>query len=187
MSMKQIEEIVNKFGGKLTDEEAFYLWDRWRRSVRYDAAKEWQESVWPFLEYAVANGFQLGMCVLRYDSAVPYSPDNCFFDRGRADNKVREPKGEDIRTEYQRLAERWNKSVYEPNREIVKSYKLRHGIMDAPKPIAGTQAAESVGCKWRYEEVCTNASCPVRADFCPVVDYPGVCRFEESESTQEPM
>ena len=36
-------------------------------------------------------------------------------------------------------------------------------------------------CKWRYAEICCNADCPVRADYCPTVDYPGVCRFEERE------
>ena len=186
MSIKQIEEIVDKFDGKLTDEEAFYLWDRWRRAVRYDAAAEWRESFWPFLEHAVANGFQLGMSVLRFDSALPFSPSNCFFGKGRADNKSRAAKEKDGRAEFQRMAERWDKTVYEPNREIVKSYKLRHGIIDAPKTATGTKAAGSGGGKWGYEEGCTNASCPVCADFCPVVDYPGVCRFEESESDQEP-
>lgn len=34
-------------------------------------------------------------------------------------------------------------------------------------------------CKWEQDEVCVNAECPVCADFCPVMNYPGVCRFEE--------
>lgn len=34
-------------------------------------------------------------------------------------------------------------------------------------------------CKWEQNEVCVNASCPLRADFCPVSDTPGVCRFED--------
>ena len=34
-------------------------------------------------------------------------------------------------------------------------------------------------CKWEQDEVCVNADCPVCADFCPVEDTPGVCRFEE--------
>lgn len=183
----QIEEIVDKFEGKLTDEEAFYLWDRWRRAVRYDAAAEWRESFWPFLEHAVANGFQLGMSVLRFDSALPFSPSNCFFGKGRADNKSRAAKEKDDRAEFQRMAERWDKTVYEPKRALVQDYKRKHGILlDTPKPIVGNHSADSTGCKWYYEEVCTNASCPVCADFCPVVDFPGVCRFEESESDQEP-
>lgn len=34
-------------------------------------------------------------------------------------------------------------------------------------------------CKWMQDEVCVNADCPMCADFCPVADNPGVCRFEE--------
>ena len=30
-----------------------------------------------------------------------------------------------------------------------------------------------------------NADCPMRADYCPVVDVPGVCRFEEREETHD--
>lgn len=33
-----------------------------------------------------------------------------------------------------------------------------------------------------FSEVCVNAECPVCADFCPVIDTPGVCRFEEREA-----
>ena len=34
-------------------------------------------------------------------------------------------------------------------------------------------------CKHYRDEVCTNADCPLCADFCPVSDIPGVCRFED--------
>lgn len=40
-------------------------------------------------------------------------------------------------------------------------------------------------CKWEMDEVCVNAECPVRADFCPVMNYPGVCRFEERVEENE--
>ena len=36
-------------------------------------------------------------------------------------------------------------------------------------------------CKWLNNEFCVNSYCPMRADYCPVPDYPGVCRFEERE------
>lgn len=39
-------------------------------------------------------------------------------------------------------------------------------------------------CKYCQDEVCVNADCPMRADFCPVVDVPGVCRFEEREEAK---
>ena len=34
-------------------------------------------------------------------------------------------------------------------------------------------------CKWLKDEVCVNSDCPAVADFCPVVNHPGVCRYEE--------
>lgn len=34
-------------------------------------------------------------------------------------------------------------------------------------------------CKWMQDEICVNADCPMCADYCPVADNPGVCRFEE--------
>lgn len=34
-------------------------------------------------------------------------------------------------------------------------------------------------CKWIQDEICVNADCPMRADYCPVPNDPGVCRFEE--------
>ena len=38
-------------------------------------------------------------------------------------------------------------------------------------------------CKWMQDEICVNADCPMCADYCPVPDIPGVCRFEEREVT----
>jgi len=34
-------------------------------------------------------------------------------------------------------------------------------------------------CRWCQDEFCTNADSPMRADYCPVPDTPGVCRHEE--------
>lgn len=34
-------------------------------------------------------------------------------------------------------------------------------------------------CKWEQDEICVNDQCPMLADFCPVPDTPGVCRYEE--------
>lgn len=41
-------------------------------------------------------------------------------------------------------------------------------------------------CKWEQDEVCVNADCPLRADFCPLVYTPVVCRFEERETDFSP-
>ena len=44
----------------------------------------------------------------------------------------------------------------------------------------------TMDCKYcQGDEVCVNADCPMRADFCPVPDIPGVCRFEEREEQNE--
>lgn len=37
-------------------------------------------------------------------------------------------------------------------------------------------------CKWLKDEVCVNSDCPAVADFCPVVNHPGVCRYEEMDA-----
>lgn len=33
-------------------------------------------------------------------------------------------------------------------------------------------------CKWLVDGVCVNADSPYCADFCPVTEYPEICRFE---------
>lgn len=33
-------------------------------------------------------------------------------------------------------------------------------------------------CKYCLDEICVNDKCPMCADYCPVVDFPGVCRYE---------
>ena len=39
-------------------------------------------------------------------------------------------------------------------------------------------------CKWLKDEVCVNSDCPAVADFCPVANYPGVCRYEEMDENK---
>lgn len=34
-------------------------------------------------------------------------------------------------------------------------------------------------CKWCVDEICVNADCPMRADYCPVPKDEGVCRYED--------
>ena len=42
----------------------------------------------------------------------------------------------------------------------------------------------TMDCKYcQGDEVFVNADCPMCCDFCPVVDFPGVCRFEERNKT----
>ena len=39
-------------------------------------------------------------------------------------------------------------------------------------------------CKWMRDEICVNDQCPMCADYCPVADYEGVCRFEERHAQE---
>ena len=34
-------------------------------------------------------------------------------------------------------------------------------------------------CKYCVDEICVNADCPMVADYCPVPNNEGVCRYEE--------
>lgn len=40
-------------------------------------------------------------------------------------------------------------------------------------------------CKYCLDEICVNDQCPMRADYCPVVDYPDVCRYEDRRTENE--
>ena len=40
-------------------------------------------------------------------------------------------------------------------------------------------------CKWCIEEVCTNADCPARADFCPCTgEYVEMCKYANDGSSK---
>lgn len=41
-------------------------------------------------------------------------------------------------------------------------------------------------CKWELDEICVNADCPICCDYCPTVNYPTVCKFEELEGENDP-
>lgn len=34
-------------------------------------------------------------------------------------------------------------------------------------------------CKFNKDEFCVNGNCPMRADYCPTAQHPGVCKYEE--------
>lgn len=170
--IKIVEKIINNYQDELTDEEAFYLWDRWNRMVRYNCVPEWEEDVWSFVEFAVSRGFELGEKVKRKDSSAPYSPDNCVFEsgeRGALPPKKKQPKIET--SEVKALADRWNKCVYAPNRERVEKYR-KTATQELPDP------GSKRHCSWCYDEFCVYDRCPARGDWCPTENYPGLCRFD---------
>ena len=36
-----------------------------------------------------------------------------------------------------------------------------------------------IDCYFEQDEICTNADCPARADYCPVWEYVEICLFRE--------
>lgn len=53
---------------------------------------------------------------------------------------------------------------------------IPEGRMVCPNCLVTVKAGE---CKYCKDEICVNADSPMRADYCPVPDNPGVCRYEE--------
>ena len=49
-------------------------------------------------------------------------------------------------------------------------------MLGAILKVEGIQVTD---CKYCRDEICVNDDCPMRADFCPVPDTEGVCRFED--------
>ena len=39
-------------------------------------------------------------------------------------------------------------------------------------------------CIYNEDEICTNDKCPMCADYCPVPDTEGICRYEEREEVK---
>jgi hypothetical protein len=44
---------------------------------------------------------------------------------------------------------------------------------------------EEKHCKWYNDEFCTNGDSPCVADYCPVVEYPELCKFRETEVDED--
>ena len=174
--IKIVEKIINNYRDELTDEEAFYLWDRWNRMVRYNCVPEWEDDVWSFVEFAVSRGFELGEKVKRKDFSAPYSPDNCVFEsgeRGALPPKKKQPKIET--SEVKALADRWNKCVYAPNRERVEKYR-KTATQEPPDP------GSKRHCSWCYDDsACTIVAlqeatgAPQRITLAYASSIPGAC------------
>lgn len=39
-------------------------------------------------------------------------------------------------------------------------------------------------CKWYHDEFCVNDKSPCVADYCPVVQYPELCKYREQENAE---
>ena len=59
--------------------------------------------------------------------------------------------------------------------------------MSAEKDHSAAAGKIVSACRWLsddFNEICCNGSCPACTDFCPAVNYPGLCRFEERENPE---
>ena len=45
--------------------------------------------------------------------------------------------------------------------------------------IAATEKGSLTMCKYYYDEFCVNDKCPYCADYCPVTEYPEICKYAE--------
>lgn len=68
--------------------------------------------------------------------------------------------------------------TYEEAAEDLISKGVRLETKQATKRATSDSVNE---CEYCLDEFCVNAECPMCADYCPVVDYPGVCRYEDRE------
>ena len=68
-----------------------------------------------------------------------------------------------------------------PKGIIVDVAPVRHGCWERviPSKSAAKWSTKIDECKWMQDEVCVNADCPACADYCPVANTPGVCKYEE--------
>lgn len=41
-------------------------------------------------------------------------------------------------------------------------------------------------CKWLKKELCGCKDCPMWMKYCPLSDFPGVCKFEENTPLRHP-
>lgn len=82
--------------------------------------------------------------------------------------------------EYDRIAEkklkRWAQRLEEVDHGEEAKHKARLEKNQATKQATSDSVSE---CEYCLDEFCVNDECPMCADYCPVPDYPGVCRYED--------
>ena len=64
--------------GKVVAHPLYWVWREKRKS--YPMSGGWEESVVPFVHWALAEGWKMGSgdSIRRFDTKKPYSPDNCY-------------------------------------------------------------------------------------------------------------
>ncbi len=171
-----VDNIVDKatedFKDELFPEEVLLIVQRWRNLIRRNCVPAWKDSPNPFIRCALDNGWTVGAFMSRPDESKPYGP--CNIKIANSSQKL------DVRSDRinRELADRWNKCVYEPNRERVAEYKRQLVRLQ------GTSGDDSPECGWDRDETCVNAICPARGTRCPTVNCPGLCRYDTRRAKQ---
>ena len=67
---------VKDENGKTKAHPLYWVWHEKRK--KYDMAEDWSDDVLAFHDWCLANGWEKGNQIRRYDTSLPYGPDNCF-------------------------------------------------------------------------------------------------------------
>ena len=119
-----LEAAIEDYDGLLSAEAVERLIKRWRVHIKYDADDSWSENLYAFLDFAAENGYKVGYKVLRRRKDQPYSPENCYF---ALNNYAKPPPQDQSVNPMENLVQRWNRCVYEYNRERVAAYRQYNG------------------------------------------------------------
>ena len=109
-----LEAAIEDYDGLLSAEAVERLVKRWRVFIKYDADDSWSENLYAFLDFAAENGYKPGYKILRRRKDQPYSPENCYFG---LNNYAEPPPQDQSVNQKENPAQRWNRCVYEYNRE----------------------------------------------------------------------
>lgn len=111
-----LKDAIDEYDGILPEDAVEHLVRRWRTRIKFQSCPIWAENLYAFLDFAAGNGFKPGMMIFKLDNEQPYGPKNCYFS-----TKRNAPPSKGIGPET--LEERWDRCVYEFNRERVAAYK----------------------------------------------------------------
>nr|DAG52061.1 MAG TPA: hypothetical protein [Caudoviricetes sp.] len=114
-----LKDAIEEYDGILPEEAVSQLVPRWRTRIKFQSVPMWAENLYAFLDFAAGNGYKPGMMIFKFDTEKPYGPHNCYFS-----TKRNAPPSKRIDPETPE--ERWDRCVYEFNRERVAAYKKHH-------------------------------------------------------------